>query len=315
MNPLSPATHKFSAILFSLALLLTPLANLRAQERQQNARQQNAPALSPGALISSVAAIGSSLISPAARQLQGDPYAEFRGARYSNEGLVSERDEVRLGQQLHVEIGRRYELVPEGQARVNRIGARAARASQRPNLTYHFYVIRDKEINAFSGPGGYVYITTALLNLADDDELASVLSHEIGHVVARHSLKSMQASQTLGGLAGIFGSIAGIAGDTAGQLGTAAASIVASGLLASHSREEEREADYLGVHGVPRAGYNSQGMVTMFQKLQRISQTDRDLLGSLFASHPDIQERIDNTRYEINHMGSGTRSTRGRRRS
>ena len=140
------------------------------------------------------------------------------------------------------------------------------------------------------------------MNLANDDELASVLAHEVGHVVARHSLKTIQQSQTLGGLANLFGSITGVAGETAGQLGTAAASIVASGLLAVHNREEEREADFLGVHAMAKAGFNPEGMITMFQKLQRINRENSDLLGSLFNDHPDVDERISNTRYEINRM-------------
>jgi predicted Zn-dependent protease len=238
----------------------------------------------------------------ATRMLQEDPYAEFRDARYSNAGLINERDETRLGQQLHVEVAKRYSLSNEGQERANRVGQRVARRGLRPNLVYHFYVINEKEINAFSGPGGYVYVTTALVNLANDDELASVLSHEVGHVVARHSLKSLQQRQAVGGLADLVGSITGVAGDAAQELGKTAAQMVGSGLLAVHSREEEREADFLGVRALSRAGFNAEGMITMFQKLQRISQSNASLLGTLFSDHPDVQERIDNTRYEINRM-------------
>ena len=215
---------------------------------------------------------------------------------------MSERDESRLGDQLHLEVKKKYEIISDGQERVNRIGQRVARASLRPNLGYRFHVMENKEINAFSGPGGHIYVTTGLLNIANDDELASVLAHEVGHVVARHSLKTIQQSQTLGGLANLFGSITGVAGETAGQLGTAAATIVGSGLLAVHNREEEREADFLGVRTMAKAGYNPEGMVTMFQKLQRVNRQNSDLLGSLFNDHPDVEERISNTRYEINRM-------------
>ena len=141
-----------------------------------------------------------------------------------------------------------------------------------------------------------------MINLANDDELASVLSHEVSHIVARHSLKTIQQSRTLRGLADLFGSVTGIAGDTAQEYGTAAASIVASGLLAVHNREEEREADFLGVRAVSKAGFNTQGMITMFQKIQGVAQKDRSLVNSIFADHPDVDERIENTRYEINRM-------------
>jgi beta-barrel assembly-enhancing protease len=289
--------HRLFATVFALALLLAPLASVGAQEQRG---QREVPAV--GSPITSLFDLGASVLTSATRIVAEDPYSQFRGARYSNAGLLSERDEARLGDQLNIEVRKKYEIVSDGQARVDRIGQRVARASLRPNLSYRFHVIESKEINAFSGPGGHIYVTTALLNLANDNELASVLSHEVGHVVARHSLKTIQQSQTLGGLANLFGSITGVAGETAGQLGTAAATIVASGLLAVHNREEEREADYLGVRGMAKAGYDPEGMVTMFQKLQRINRQNSDLLGSLFNDHPDAQERINNTRYEINRM-------------
>jgi predicted Zn-dependent protease len=304
MCSLPPLRSRILALAFSLSLLLAPA--LSAQERSSG--QADTPSLD--AAFNAVTNIGSALFNATARQFSDDPYEQFRGTRYSNAGLISERNEMKLGNQLNTEVGKRYTLVSEGQARANRIGQRVARTSQRPNIVYTFHVMHDDQINAFSGPGGHVYVTDALMKLANDDELASVLSHEVGHVVARHSLKTIQQSQTLGGLAELFGSITGVAGDTAGQLGKAAASIVAGGLLAVHNREEEREADFLGIRGMAKAGFNPEGMVTMFEKLQSISKTDASLLGSLFNDHPDVQERIDNSRYEINKMRSEPRRRR-----
>jgi predicted Zn-dependent protease len=262
--------------------------------------------------LSSVVRLGSALVNSTASNFSEDPYAQFRDARYSNAGLISERDEIKLGNRLNTEVGKKNAFVRDGQARATRIGLRVARASLRPNLPYAFHVIHDEQINAFSAPGGHIYVTDALMNRANDAELASVLSHEVGHVVARHSLKTIQQSQTLGGLAELFGAITGVAGDAAGDLGKAAAQIVAGGLLAVHNREEEREADFLGLRGMVKAGFDPEGMVTMFQQLQNISKTDSSLLGSLFNDHPDVQERIDNTRYEINRLRSEPRG-RGRR--
>ena len=283
---------------FALALLCASFANVVAQKSSQ----EKSEPLTISSTVSTVLTLGSSAFNEASRILESDPYWQFRGAHYSNEGLLNERDEEKLGYQLNIEVNKKFKIVSEGQERVNRIGQRVARTSLRPNLVYRFHVIQDKEINAFSGPGGHVYVTTALMNLANDDELASVLAHEVGHVVARHSLKTIQQSNTLGGLANLFGSITGIAGDSVKELGTAAAQIVAGGLLAVHNREEEREADYLGIHAAAKAGFNPQGMETMFQKIQKIGEKDADLLGAIFADHPDVDERIENTRYEINRM-------------
>lgn len=293
-----PRTRQFISSFFAVALIVASLANVPAQKKGQEKTEP----LTVGSTISTALSIGSSAFNEASRLLESDPYWQFRNASYSNEGLISERDETRLGNQLNLEVAKKFKIVPEGQERANRIGQRVARASLRPNLVYRFHIMRDQEINAFSGPGGHIYVTTALMNLANDDELASVLSHEVGHVVARHSLKTIQQSQTLGGLANLFGSITGIAGDSAQELGTAAAQIVAGGLLAVHNREEEREADYLGLHAMAKAGFNPQGMVTMFEKIQRVGEKNEDLLGAIFADHPGVDERIDNTRYEINRM-------------
>jgi predicted Zn-dependent protease len=304
MNPLFPRRRKFFTFA-AIALMLLSFSSASAQGQQRETKSETPVVGSP---IGAIFDLGSSILTTATGYVSADPYAQFRGSRYTNAGLISERDETRLGNQLHEEVGKKFSLTSEGQERANRIGQRVARTSLRPGLPYRFHIMRDKEINAFSIPGGHIYVTTALMELANDDELASVLSHEIGHVVARHSLKTIQQSQALGSVVSLFGSITGIAGDTAGELGTAAAQIVASGLLAVHNREEEREADFLGVRAMPRAGFDADGMVTMFQKLQRISRSDSSLLGSLFNDHPDVQERIDNTRYEINRM----RSARGK---
>ena len=232
----------------------------------------------------------------------GDPYSEFRNARYSNAGLLNEREEVKLGTQLHREVTRKYRLTDVGLDRVERLGQRCARASLRANLLYKFHVIQSREINGFSIPGGHIYITTGMLKLANDDELASVLAHEVGHIVARHSLKTLKQKQEYNEVAKALGELTGVAGDLARDLGVALGQIVAEGFLTVHTRDEEREADFLGVRGTARAGFDPQAMVTMFQKLQRIEGQNADLLGTLFSDHPDAQERIDNTRYEIARM-------------
>jgi len=231
-----------------------------------------------------------------------DPYSEFRNVRYSNGGLLNERDEIKLGMQLHREVTKKYNLTDVGLTRVDRLGQQCARASLRPSLTYKFHVIQGREINGFSLPGGHIYVTTALVRLANDNELGAVLCHEVGHVVARHSLKTLKKSKEYDDIANQLGELTGVAGSIARDLGVTLGQMVGAGMLTIHSREEEREADYLGVREMPGAKLDPQGMITMFQKLQRIEERDSDLLGSLFSDHPDATERIDNTKYEIARM-------------
>src|SRR2546421_4287597 len=207
-----------------------------------------------------------------------DPYSDFRNVRYSNAGLLNERDEIKLGTQLHREVTKKYNLTDVGLDRVDRIGQRCAKAGLRPTLLYKFHVIQSREINGFSLPGGHIYITTAMLKLANDNELASVLAHEVGHVVARHSLKTLKQSQEYDDIASSIGDVTGVAGSIARDLGVALGNIVGAGMLTIHSRDEEREADFLGVRAMPKAGFDPQGMVTMFQKLLRIENEHSDLL-------------------------------------
>ena len=234
-----------------------------------------------------------------------DPYADFRNVRYSNAGLLSERDEIKLGTQLHRQVTKKYNLTDVGLDRIEHLGQRCARASVRPNILYKFHVLQMKEINGFSLPGGHIYITSALIKLANDNELASVLCHEVGHIAARHSLKTLKKRQEYNDFAKSIGEITGIAGDIGRELGEALAQMAGEGILTFHSQDEEREADFLGVRDMTKAGFDAQGMITMFQKLQRIENQSPDLLGSLFSDHPDVQERIDNTRYEIARMNRG----------
>ena len=204
--------------------------------------------------------------------------------------------------QLHREVTKKFNLTNVGLDRAERVGQRCAKASLRPNMLYKFHIVQSREINGFSLPGGHVYITTALLRLANENELAAVLAHEIGHIVARHSLKTLQKSQEYDEIAKSIGELTGVAGSTARDIGVALGQMLGSQLLTAHSRDEEREADFLGVRGMARAGFDPQGMITMFQKLERIEQQDSSLLGTLFSDHPDAGERIENTRYEIARM-------------
>jgi predicted Zn-dependent protease len=251
----------------------------------------------PGLLATRTIANGAAAVSQ-----YDDPYSDFRNARYSNAGLLNERDEIKLGAQLHREVTKKYNLTDVGLDRVDRIGQRCARASLRPSLVYKFHVIQGREINGFSIPGGHVYVTTALLRLANDNELGAVLCHEVGHLVARHSLQTLKKSKEYDDIANSLGNLTGVAGSIAHDLGVSLGQIVGAGMLTIHSRDEEREADFLGVRTMPGAGLDPQGMITIFQKLLRIEERDSDLLGSLFSDHPDAQERIDNTKYEIARM-------------
>lgn len=247
-----------------------------------------------------------SLASPAATLAAGssNPYDKFRNHTYSNKGLMSEQEELQLGAQVHQQVLQQYRLVrdPEINDYVQRLGERLARVSQRPNIPYHFYVIDDPSVNAFAIPGGYVYVHTGLLRIAQgEDELAAAMAHEIGHVAARHGLKNIKKAQRTALIFGILGIGAEVAtgGSGAGQMARAASELLAAGIITKNSRDYEREADYLGLYGMQAAGYDPEGMVRIFQRLGSSSSAKESATGGIFASHPNSGERVRNTELEI----------------
>lgn len=232
-----------------------------------------------------------------------DVYDKFRNRSYSNRGYLSEADEVKLGAQVHDELRKKHRFVTDAAVTsyINSVGQRLASRSKRPNLRYQFFVVDDKSINAFATLGGYVYVHSGLIRATTTEaQLASVLSHEIGHIVGRHGLENVKQSQkygTMAAIAGIAGAVLG--GNRGGNIGQLAGNLIFGGQLMKHSRDAEREADYLGLYDLQRAGYNTGGMVEMFEILQSIGARNPNLLGNVMASHPPARERAENTVSEI----------------
>ncbi len=237
-------------------------------------------------------------------------YDKFRDRSYSNRGYLSEPDEIKLGAQVHQELSKKTKFVSDAalNSYVSKLGQRLVARSRRPNIPYHFYVVDDKSINAFATLGGYVYVHTGLIRAAtSESQLAAVIGHEIGHIAARHGLENVKQSQkygTMAAIAGIAGAVLG--GKNGGNIGQVAGQLIFGGQLMKHSRDAEREADYLGLYDINRAGYNTGGMVEMFEMLQRVSAQNPNLLGNVMASHPPPNERAANTISEIRSNLSGT---------
>lgn len=150
-----------------------------------------------------------------------------------------------------------------------------------------FYVARDPIVNAFALPNGSIYLHVGLLaRLESEAQLAHVLSHEIAHVVQRHSLQSSRNRKATI-----------VAAHVADLLlfGTSIAYLPAIGALAGHSRESEAEADRLALDYMSRAGYPLEGAEQMFKLLAEIKQKE-SAWGSVYSSHPDNQQRVEATR-------------------
>jgi len=209
--------------------------------------------------------------------------------------LVSESQEIALGAQSHVSAQSEFGFLeqPAVQTYVQSVGKKLAAVSHRPNLQWHYTAVDSPVINAFAIPGGYVYFTRGILAYINNEaEFAGVMGHEIGHVTARHSVSQMTRSQ----VAQIGLGAASILSPTVGQFGEAAGGALGVWFL-KFSRDDERQADQLGVEYAARAGYDPREVSNFFDVLRRLSDAaDRETMPGWLASHPDPGERVTATR-------------------
>lgn len=208
--------------------------------------------------------------------------------------LLNETDEINLGRGTDVRIVQEYGLVedPKLIAYLNDICQRLGKTSHRPNLNYHFKILDVSVVNAFAVPGGYVYFTRGILaSVNSEAELAGLLGHEIGHITARHSAKQYSKAQLaqLGlGVGSIFADSSIISG--LAQLGMGM-------LFLRFSRDNERQADDLGVEYSSKLGYDATQIASFFETLERMNPgSDRSGLPGWFSTHPSPENREQTVR-------------------
>lgn len=215
--------------------------------------------------------------------------------------LLGREDEIRIDQQQSPhQISADYGESPDNRLNryVSELGADIARVSHRPDMPYSFRVVNANYINAYAFPGGTVGLTRGImLEMEDEAELAALLGHEVTHVTARHAGRRM--SQGMLAQVAVGTAVAG-AGETrmAGVVG-AVGQIGAGALLSRYSRDNEREADRLGMDYMADAGHNPEGMIGLTRMLTSLSERKPNALEIMFASHPTGQERLDNARQQV----------------
>ncbi|MBN1763862.1 MAG: M48 family metalloprotease [Sedimentisphaerales bacterium] len=210
--------------------------------------------------------------------------------------LISETKEIALGNQYAPEFEKDFGAKvdnPRLQSYVSEIGGQIAAVSDRP-MPYEFALLASEVPNAFALPGGRIYVTAGLMKLMDNErQLAAVLSHEVVHVAAKHSVDSIQRQMG----AEVVLEIAGYAyeGKYASQI-LAVSEVAAQLGQLRYSRDDEYEADSYGIKYMIKAGYNPWGMVELQQKLLEAQTSDPGSLEELFSSHPLSKKRIKNAR-------------------
>lgn len=209
--------------------------------------------------------------------------------------LMSESEEIALGAQADVQAKSEYGFIdsPTVQNYIRQTGMKLAAVSHRPNLEWHYTAVDSPVINAFAIPGGYVYFTRGILAYINNEaELAGVMGHEIGHVTARHSVSQITRSQ----LTQIGLGAASVLSPAVGQFGNVASSALGLWFL-KFSRDDERQADQLGVEYAARAGYDPRQVSNFFEVLRRLSEaSDRETIPGWLSTHPDPGERVESTR-------------------
>jgi predicted Zn-dependent protease len=225
--------------------------------------------------------------------------AEYNLATKKEEQILfSTASEIKLGRSLVQKVEKRYKVSKDTQLqeRVDTIGQRIATICERKDISYFFTVLEEEKVNAFALPGGYIYVNKGLIEKADsDDEIAGVLAHEIGHIVARHSIKRLQAA--LGyNLISILAAAA-----TKDARFKRGADIAFNQIMLGYSREDEILADQLAVKYVKRSGYNPKAVISFLEKLKQIEKEAplKPLVPAYARTHPFIPERLGAAKQEV----------------
>lgn len=174
---------------------------------------------------------------------------------------------------------------------VNLVGNAVAGNSKRSTIPYQFAVLQSPVQNAFAVPGGVIFVSKALVAILDDEaELAAVLAHEVGHVAAKHALKSTQRAQLISGVGTI--TAASVGGDKGKKLASTIGDMQAVLFDKGLDKEMEFEADQAAMEAAYRTGYDPSAMIRVLEKLQKLEASSKDKKGSWFSTHPPLSERI-----------------------
>jgi predicted Zn-dependent protease len=207
--------------------------------------------------------------------------------------MVSPEQENQIGLKLKTDLDTNQHAVymndPEVVSYVQTVAGKviALGKRDRPDVTWQVFVLDDrKTVNAFATPGGYLYVYRGLLEMCENEaELAAVMAHETGHVVARHAARSMVTAYGLDAMTSLA------AGNNPGLLVQLTSSIAGKGVMLSHSRADETEADEYGARYASGAGYDPHAFATFFQRLQQSEGSSPAILNYL-SDHPPTGDRI-----------------------
>ncbi|OGP90548.1 MAG: hypothetical protein A2156_13190 [Deltaproteobacteria bacterium RBG_16_48_10] len=219
------------------------------------------------------------------------------GAFIRDACALTAEEEKKMGKTVLLEIEKEADFMRDLtiQTFIDKLGYSIVDQVGPTPFEFKFYVINGLDPNAFAIPGGYIFVTTGLLVLAENEqEVAGVLSHEIAHVTQRHIAQMIERSKRLNiaSMAAILAAMLAGRGGTASQAGAAMATATAGALQLKYTREMETDADQNGLHYLIKAGYDPNGLINFLNRIQRISLAIAPNIPPYLLTHPAIESRI-----------------------
>lgn len=206
--------------------------------------------------------------------------------------LMSESEEIRIGEQTRDEVLKKANIShdPAMLAMLYRVGKKISVAAEKPEFKWEFYLINDKSKNAFCLPGGKVFVYTGLMSIvANDDELATVLGHEVAHALLRHGAERSSVDKVRSGAGLVLAIIIQAAAPKYANIANSAFSVGSNALvMLPYSRSHELEADKYGITLMVRAGYDPRYALSFWQKMSANKSSGNDF----FSTHPSDEKRI-----------------------
>ena len=221
--------------------------------------------------------------------------------------LISVADEIKLGREAQKQVSASTPRVTGATSSyVVSLGRQLAARSGGPKYPYSFSVANYRDLNAFALPGAPVWVNRGVLQTARTEaQVAGVHEHEIAHVAQRHAAQQISKGMIANGLLGLLGAVLGNAGGA--RTVQTGAQVIAGGYLMKFSRDDEREADRVGVQILRRAGYDARGVLEFLQTIRDQAGRDPGSVEVFLSTHPSPAERVQQLRAQLAKIKSGGR--------
>lgn len=225
--------------------------------------------------------------------------------------LISVNDEIAMGRDAQTQVKKSIPAVSDSALNtyVVQVGKQLAARARGPRYPYSFSIANYRELNAFALPGGPVWINRGILRAAANEaQLAGVLAHEIAHIAQRHAADQITKQLVANGFLGLLGAVLGN-DPGAARTAQAGARVLAGGYMLKFSRDDEREADAIGLQIMQRAGWDPRGMAEFMETLRREQGRDPGSVEIFLSSHPAPAERAAALRRSLGSRSTGRRDS------